>query len=159
MAEGYEDILVDLLVKNAEPESFLLKNVWYVLKLNYNLLSVPQLLSQGITTVFIAEGRALLKKYKIIAFIDIRDRKFWLRTTNIVFTAHQKSLAVSNLVIALTTQSKKLSVKTWYKRLAHLSLDNLRKLKSCATGILFNDIFEGCRDCIVKGLGSCRNCL
>jgi hypothetical protein len=26
-AEGYKDIFVDLLIKNAEPESFLLKNV------------------------------------------------------------------------------------------------------------------------------------
>jgi hypothetical protein len=42
MAEGYGDILVDLPVKNAdaEPESFLLKDVWYVPELDCNLLSV-----------------------------------------------------------------------------------------------------------------------
>jgi hypothetical protein len=147
MAEGYGDILVDLLVKNAEPES-LLKDVWYVPELDCNLFSVPQLLSQGIITVFVAEGGALLKESKTIASIDIRDRKFWLRTTNTVSTAHQKSLAVSNLVTALATQGKKLSAKTWHRRLAHLGLDNLRKLKSCATGISFEDTFEGYRDCI-----------
>jgi transposase InsO family protein len=152
MAEGYGDILVDLPVKNAdaEPDSFLLKDVWYVPELDCNLLSVPQLLSQGIATVFVAEGGALLKGSKTIASIDIRDRKFWLRTTNTVSTAHQKSLVVSNLVTALATQGqgKKLSAKTWHRRLAHLGLDNLRKLKSCATGISFDDTFEGCRECI-----------
>ena len=55
LAEGYGDILVDLPTRNAAPPvPFLLKDVWYVPNLDCNLLSVPQLLSQGITTVFVA---------------------------------------------------------------------------------------------------------
>jgi hypothetical protein len=42
---------------------------------------------------------------------------------------------VSNLATALSTTGKKLSLKTWHRHLGHRGLDNLRKLKSCATGI------------------------
>jgi len=94
------------------------------------------------------QGGALLKGRKTIASINIKERKFWLRTTNEISIGHQKSLALSNLAIALVAKEKKLSSKTWHRRLGHLGLENLRKLKSCATGIAFDDIFEGCRDCI-----------
>jgi len=40
IAEGYGDILVDLLGSSIS-EPFLLKDVWYVPELDYNLLSVP----------------------------------------------------------------------------------------------------------------------
>jgi transposase InsO family protein len=150
MAEGYGDILVDLPTTTAsEPESFMLKDVWYVPELDCNLLSVPQLLTQGIATVFAGQGGALLKQSKIIAGIDLKERKFWLRTTNEISLAYQKSLIVANVVTALATKGKKLSSKTWHRRLAHLGLDNLRKLKACATGISFDDTFEGCQDCIL----------
>jgi hypothetical protein len=148
MAEGYGDILVDL-PGSSTPEPFLLKDVWYVPELDCNLLSVPQLLGQGISTVFVPQGGALLKEGKTVASIDIKERKFWLRTTNEISVAHQKSLAVSNLVTALAAKEKKLSSKTWHRRLAHLGLENLRKLKDCATGIAFSDTFEGCQDCIL----------
>jgi hypothetical protein len=149
LAEGYGDILVDLPTRNsAPPVPFLLKDVWYVPKLDCNLLSVPQLLSQGITTVFVAKGGILMKEGKVIASIDTKDRKFWLRTTNDISIAYQKSLAISSLATALGTKGKPLSAKTWHRRLAHLGLDNLRKLKTCAKGISFNDTFDGCQDCI-----------
>jgi hypothetical protein len=86
MAEGYGDILVDLPRANATPEP-LLKDVWYVPELDCNLLLVPQLLSQGIATVFVAQGGALLREHKMVASIDIKERKFWLRTTNEVSAA------------------------------------------------------------------------
>ena len=76
IAEEYDDILVDISTKSSKPNPFLLKDVWYVPKLDCNLLSVPQLLSQGITTVFVAHGGILTKKGKVIAGIDIKDRKF-----------------------------------------------------------------------------------
>jgi GAG-pre-integrase domain len=149
MAEGYGDILVDLPTTSSTPESFVLKDVWYVPELDCNLLSVPQLLSQGIATVFVSQGGALLKGRKTIAVIDIKERKFWLRITNEVSVAHQKSLILANIATALATKGKKLSSKTWHRRLGHLGLDNLRRLKSCATGISFDDTFEGCQDCIL----------
>jgi hypothetical protein len=34
MAEGYGDILVDLLNQKSEPEPFLLKDVWYIPRLD-----------------------------------------------------------------------------------------------------------------------------
>lgn len=95
IAERYSDILVDLLNQNSEPEPFLLKDVWYVPERDCNLLSVPQLLSQGIVTVFVAQGGALLKGRNTIPSINISERKFWLRTTNETSIAHQKSLAVA----------------------------------------------------------------
>src|SRR5436190_11513621 len=104
-AKGYNDILVDLPSRNsAEPIPFLLKDVWYVPNLDCNLLSVPQLLSQGITTVFVAKGGILTKNEKVIASIDIKDRKFYLRTTNDISIVYQDSLAISNLVTALKTK-------------------------------------------------------
>jgi len=97
--------------KNFPASSFLLKDVWYVPELDCNLLSVQQLLSQGIATVFVAQGGALLKGRNTIASIDISERKFWLRTTNEKSIAHQKSLAVSDLVTALSAKGKKLVIK------------------------------------------------
>jgi hypothetical protein len=49
----YGDILVDLPTTTAsKPESFMLKDVWYVPELDCNLLlSVTQLHTQGISTV------------------------------------------------------------------------------------------------------------
>jgi hypothetical protein len=82
-----------------------------------------------------AQGAALLEGRNTIASIDISERKFWLRTTNETSITHQKSLAVSNLATTLSTTSKKLSSKTRRRRLGHLGLGNLRKLKSYATGI------------------------
>ena len=111
-AEGYGDILVDLPTKNsAEPTPFLLKDVWYVPNLDYNLLSIPQLLSQGITTIFVANGGVLSKAGKVIAAIDIKDRKFYLRTINNISIAYKNSLEISNYVIALQTKGKPLSAK------------------------------------------------
>lgn len=52
MVESYGNVLVDLPRSGSEPEPFRLKDVWYVPELDCNLLSVPQLLSQGIATVF-----------------------------------------------------------------------------------------------------------
>src|SRR5204862_3520587 len=116
-AKGYGDILIDLPTKNsAEPTPFLLKDVWYVPNLDCNLLSVPQLLSQGITTIFVANGGVLSKAGKVIAAIDIRDRKFYLRTTNDISIAHKDSLEISNHVTALHTKGKPLSAKTWHRR-------------------------------------------
>ncbi len=124
MAEGYGDILVDLPTTTAsKPESFTLKDVWYVPELDCNLLSVPQLRTQGISTVFASQGGALLRESKIIASIDLKERKFWLRTTNEISVAHQKSLIMANMVTALATKDKKLSSKTWHRRLGHLGLD------------------------------------
>ena len=148
MAEGYGDILVDLPSVSSIPKPFLLKDVWYVPELDCNLLSVPQLLSQGIVIVFMAQGRALLKGRKTIASINIKERKFWLRTTNEISIKYQKLLVFNNLATALAVREKKLLSKTWYRRLGHLGLENLRKLKSCVTGIVFNDTFEGCKDYI-----------
>lgn len=95
-----------------------------------------------------AQGSALFKERNTIASIDISERKFWLRTTDETSITHQKSLAVSNLTTALSTTGKKLPSTTQHRRLGHLGLDNLGKLKSCTTSTTFDDIFEGSQDCI-----------
>jgi hypothetical protein len=56
---------------------------------------------------------------------------------------------VNNVVTAFSAKEKKLLAKTWHRRLGHLGLENLRKLKDCAKGITFNDTFEDCQDCIL----------
>ena len=53
-----------------------------------------------------------MKGHKTIASIDIKERKFWLKTTNEISVVHQKSLVMSNLVTALGAKEKKLSSKT-----------------------------------------------
>jgi hypothetical protein len=115
MAEGYGNVLVDLPISGSELEQFWLKDVWYVPELDCSLLSVPQLLTQGIATVFTSQEGALLKEHKTIISIDVTARRFWLRTTNEISVAYRRCLAVGNVATALSAKEKKPSAKTRHR--------------------------------------------
>jgi len=112
IAEKYNDIFIDILIKSFKLNSFLLKNVWYVFKLNCNLLFISQLLNQNITTVFIIYDEILTKKEKIIAEINIKDQKFWLYIINNIFIVYRDILIISNHITSLKTTEKLLLMKT-----------------------------------------------
>jgi hypothetical protein len=93
------------------PQNFLLKDVWYVPELDCNPPSVPQLLSQGIATVFAAQGGALLKggqDYRINRYLRVQ---VWATNGQRNIHRASKSLAVSNLATTLAAKGQETIIK------------------------------------------------
>jgi transposase InsO family protein len=152
-AEGYGDVLIELK-QDGEPTTLLAKNVWFVPRLDTNLLSVAELGEDQVTVYFNAPRLPSLvfKDNSYLGLIRAVDRKYWLSTIGLEPKSFRSTLIQNNMATALATSGRKqqLSMRTWHRRLGHLGPQNLVHLKQVSTGMDFDDHFSAhCPDCIL----------
>ena len=152
-AEGYGDVLIDLK-QDGTPTPMLAKNVWFVPRLDTNLLSVAELAEDNVTIYFNAPSAPSLifRQNAYLGLVQLSDRKYWLSTTGSEPETFQATLFKNNLATAHAVSGRKqlLSMRTWHRRLGHLGPQNLVHLKQVSTGIEFEDHFSAnCPDCIL----------
>lgn len=137
------DLLKKVLSKHGENE-ILIKNVQYVPDLCTNLLSVAQMVQNGNTVVFNRDGCIIYNaNRKVIATASLVNNMFKLDTVDSDYALSAKSAD---------------DVILWHRRMGHLSLGGMQKLKNCAELNVSSIAKHGELNCIVCAEGKqCRN--
>lgn len=117
-------------------EAVPINDVLHVPELSVNLLSVAQMVDNGFTLIFNADGCRILDSSNNLFGTGRRENKLFVLNTTKFY--------------GLSAASVKNNSTLWHRRMGHLNLQDLAKLKNATSGINF---------VLSTDNGPCMNCL
>lgn len=112
-------------------ESCILKNVMYLPELSSNLMSVSEITENN--------GKVIFDKSGVVIFQNDKPVLQGNKTSNGLYAVNLKKKERSALLV---------SAIVWHKKMGHIGIDNLLKLKKMADGIDFTNEKFSCELCI-----------
>ena len=136
-------ITMKVEVENGTKEDCTLLKVLYVPDLNYNLLSVPEVVTHGKSVTFTAEGCTIRNKDQQVAATGLKIGNLFYLTCTV-----PKAVTHAHAAIVNHEKSKE---DIWHSRFGHLGVENMKRLVN-------SDLVEGLDYNVTSEAKFCEPC-